>query len=61
MKAWGIPWKTCGLIFFGILSFVYGQIATKEKKKKEGAKENLYFIYYLNKQFYAASILFSVL
>lgn len=32
-----------------------------KKKKKEGTKENLYFIYYLNKQFYAASILCSVL
>lgn len=53
--------KACRLIFFGTLSFVYGQIATKWKKKKGGAEENLYFIYYLNKQFYVASILCSVL
>lgn len=37
-----------------------GRLPQREKKK-EGAKENLYFIYYLNKQFYAYSILYSVL
>lgn len=38
MKAWGIAWKHVGWLFFGTLSFVYGQIATKGKKK-EGKKQ----------------------
>lgn len=60
MKTWGTPRKTCRMNFFGIFSLSMGRLP-QGKKKKEGERENLYFIYYLDKQHYAASILCSVL
>lgn len=55
------PGKHVDWLFFGVLSLSMGRLPQRKKKKKEGRRESLYFIYYLNKQFYTASILCSVL
>ena len=50
------PGKHVGWLFFGILSLSMGRLPQREKTEGEGGRKNLYFIYYLNKQFCAASI-----
>lgn len=57
--------KHVGWVFFDILNSsmdnCHKRKTKKKKKGKRGGRENLHFIYYLNKQFYAASILCSAL